>query len=148
MRTAFQVSAGGVVYRRFHGRLEFAVALKSGRPVWHLPKGLVEGGESLETTATREVREETGLMGAIEDGLGVISYWYVSPKEETRYHKKVYFFLFRQTGGDPSDHDWEVAEVRWLPAEEAVRKLSYKSESEIAAKALSMLQEGKREKPE
>jgi 8-oxo-dGTP pyrophosphatase MutT (NUDIX family) len=141
MRTRKQVSAGGVVYRRHDGLVEFAVALSSGKPVWHLPKGLVDKGETVAEAAARELLEETGLWGENEGELGSIEYWFVVKAEDTRVHKTVHFFLFRQVGGRVEDHDWEVREVRWLPAEQAVNILSYKGEQEVARRAANRLKQ-------
>lgn len=136
MKTKNQFSAGGVVYRKKNDGIEVAVCLKSGKEnVWCLPKGLVEKGESPRETARREVLEETGLAGEIESELGEVEYWYVWKPEDTRYHKKVVFYLMRYTGGDTRDHDWEVEEVRWLSPDEAVSKLAYKNERELVEKA-------------
>lgn len=140
MITANVVSAGGVVYRRRDGMIEFAITLKSGqKPVWCLPKGLVEPGEAAEATAVRETREETGLVAEIEKPLGDAEYWYIAGEENVRYHKRVHYFLMGFKGGDPSDHDIEVAEVRWSPASEALKLLAYPSERKITAKAVMML---------
>lgn len=139
MKTKFQISAGGVVYRLQEGEPEFALTLRSGRPVWCLPKGLVEKEEALEATAAREVQEETGLTGKLEENLGAIEYWYVSKEEEARIHKKVHFFLFKYAGGSPDDHDWEVEQVGWFSAEEALKLMAYPSEREILAKAAERL---------
>ena len=57
--------------------------------------------------------------------------------------KVVSFFLFRYRSGRlgeiPPEHAHEVAEVRWLPLEEAPGLLAYKGEREMAAKALARL---------
>ena len=117
MTTRFQLSAGGVVCRRDStGRLEVVlIATEDGR--WGLPKGLVEKGEPLEETARREVREETGLEAEVVERLSPIEYWYWWDEdgEKVRYHKKVYFFLMTCRGGDVTQHDFEVTDVRWFP---------------------------------
>ena len=78
---ARELSAGGLVYRRARGR--WMVCLGARRRVarteplvWSIPKGHVEEGESMVEAALREVREETGLVGDVEDTLGDVSYWY------------------------------------------------------------------------
>ncbi len=42
------------------------------RPLFGIPKGLVEAGESFETCARRETFEETGLHVHIQKGLGSV----------------------------------------------------------------------------
>ena len=57
--------------------------------------------------------------------------------------KIVTFFLVRYTSGRlgdvPAEHAHEVAEVRWLPLDDAPQLLSYRGEREMASKALSAL---------
>ena len=109
--------------------------------VWALPKGLVGTGESAEETALREVAEETGATGRLLGKLGDVRYVYTWEGE--RVFKVVSFFLVRYSRGRlgdvPAEHAHEVAEVRWLPLEEAPRLLSYKGEREMASKALAAL---------
>lgn len=131
MKTEFQVSAGGVVYRIHAEQVEFALTLSSGKPVWGLPKGLVEKDESVADGAAREVQEETGLTGKNEGKLGEVEYWFVDKERQVRIHKKVHFFLFRYAGGSPDDHDWEVEQVGWFSGEEALKIMAYPSEREI-----------------
>lgn len=139
--TRYEVSAGGVVYRRVDDETEVALAsrrTRRGDLAWGLPKGLVEEGEPLEQTALREVGEETGLEAEIEAPLGKIAYFYVW--EGVRIRKVVHFFLMQATGGDVSRHDHEMEEVRWFPLDDALKLASYKSEREVLERAVSRLE--------
>src|SRR5439155_18849931 len=141
MRREF--SAGGVLVRRLSGGLRVAAIRPAGKPegVWALPKGLIGPGERPEETALREVEEETGARGWLDGKLGDVRYVYAWAGE--RVFKVVSFYLVRYSGGRlgdvPPDHAHEVAEVRWLPLEEAPRLLAYKGEREMAERALERL---------
>lgn len=141
MKTQTVTSSGGVVFRAQDGSVEVALIATNDRKVWKLPKGLVEKGESLEDAAIREIQEETGLTGEIIQQIDRIEYWFVWRPHETRYHKFVYFYLVRHTGGDETKHDWEVDEVRWFAIDEAIKTLTYKSERAIVGKAKEMINE-------
>jgi 8-oxo-dGTP pyrophosphatase MutT (NUDIX family) len=119
--------------------LELCLINPRGRGTWALPKGWIEPGETPEAAALREVREETGLDGVIEDKLGTIEYWFYSREEEVRVHKTVHFYLVQYTGGDTADHDHEVAEARWHPVERALDVMTYPNEREIVRRALTIL---------
>ncbi len=135
-------SAGGLVYRNNNGKFEVALIMHKnlkGEEVWSIPKGLIEKGEDAERTAFREVKEETGLIGEVEQKLGEIEYWYYSKEENARIHKKVYFFLLGYLEGSTEDHDAEVEDVRWLTLEEAAQKLTFPNERKILKQAKSLL---------
>lgn len=135
------VSAGGVVYRGSRSGVEVAICRRSSPPVWGLPKGTPEEGETLEETALREVSEETGLQVRLERPIKSIEYWFVGFSDGVRCHKTVHFYLMSPTGGDISEHDDEFDEVRWFDAGEALKTLSYPSEVKILEKGLSMVSE-------
>jgi 8-oxo-dGTP pyrophosphatase MutT (NUDIX family) len=140
MQTRNEVSAGGVVYRTGEDVTEICLAARRtrrGELAWGLPKGAVEAEETPEAAAVREVLEETGLTGVIEDDLGTIRYFYVW--EGVRIRKQVRFFLMRATGGDVRDHDEEMEDVRWFPLRRAVKRAAYRGEREVIERAVALL---------
>ena len=141
MKTRFEASAGGVVYRTGTQGPELVLAARRtrrGELAWGLPKGLIEPDESPESTAIREVREEAGIAAEIEEDMGEISYFYVW--EGVRVKKSVRFYLMRATGGDVSEHDHEMEEVAWFPAAEAPRIASFRSERALIERVAEQLQ--------
>ncbi len=135
----YKRSSGGVVYRRSStGHVEVCLISTNARSRWQLPKGGIEPGETKEQAALREVAEETGLHGRIEDKLGEISFRYVR-KTRKRIHKRVVFFLMRLERGSTDDHDDEVDEARFFPIDEAMAILTFESERAIVARAKELL---------
>ena len=139
-----EFSAGGVLVRRLDGRWMVAAIRPGGRPegLWALPKGRIDDGERGEETALREVAEETGVHGRSLGKLGDVRYWF--NWEGERVFKVVSFFLVRYAGGRlgdiPAEHRHEVADVRWLPLDEAPSLLAYRGEQEMALKAQARLE--------
>lgn len=139
------ISSGGIVFRPAGASFDVAlirVTRPSGETAWSLPKGWVEDGEDLEQTATREVREETGLETKVLRKVDQISYDFYSRADHGRVSKTVHLFLLQCVGGDTANHDAEVDEARWFPVEEAIKTLTYKNEREALERAMRLLQEG------
>ena len=135
-----EFSSGGLVIRNMRGRPHLAVVRVRDK-ILALPKGHPEEGESMKEAALREVREETGLTGEIEEKLGDVRYWYARDGE--RVFKVVSFYLLRYLSGRIADHDHEVEEALWIPLEEAPERLAYGGEREMARTALSKLAKGR-----
>jgi 8-oxo-dGTP pyrophosphatase MutT (NUDIX family) len=141
MRREF--SAGGVLVRRLNGRWVMAAIRPAGKKpgTWALPKGRIDDGERGEETALREVAEETGARGSSLGKLGDVRYWF--NWEGERIFKVVSFFLVRYETGKlgeiPEAFRHEVAEVRWLPLDDAPHLLAYQGERRLAEKARAVL---------
>jgi len=137
LRSARATSAGGVVHRTAPARTEIALVHRLKPALWALPKGTPQAGETLEETALRETREETGLEVEIEQPITSIRYFFV--RGRTRFAKTVHFFLMRPVGGDLSLHDHEFDEVRWWPLEEAIELVTYPTERSVLERAAALL---------
>ncbi|HEX9128611.1 MAG TPA: NUDIX hydrolase [Gemmatimonadaceae bacterium] len=136
-----QVSAGGVVFRGDEGKIEVVIVSVGGQNRWQLPKGMVEKGESPETAAVREAREEAGVSSEVVQLIETIEYWYAGLDNgiRVRFHKRVHFFLLRYVSGDTRDHDWEVNEARWVPIDDATSQLAFDNERRVMERARELI---------
>lgn len=131
------VSAGGVVWRKGAPGIEVVLCGRTAGGSWMLPKGRPDDGETLEQTALREVREETGLEVELGEALPTIEYWFTM--NGIRYHKRVHHWLMQPTGGDLADHDHEFDEVVWMPLPEAHHVVQFENQRQVLAAAASKL---------
>jgi len=68
---------------------------------WALPGGFVDYGESLESAATREAKEETSLTVTLEEQF----HTYSSPDRDPRHHTISTVFIARSHGKPMADDD-------------------------------------------
>jgi 8-oxo-dGTP pyrophosphatase MutT (NUDIX family) len=133
---ADEFSAGGVVVS--DGQVITIVPVKrsaDGRRVLGLPKGHLDGDETPEEAARREVAEETGVDGELLELLGDVEYRY--ERKGRSILKIVRFYLFAYRAGDLADHDHEIEDARWMPLERAAEELTYAGEREMVRRAMS-----------
>jgi ADP-ribose pyrophosphatase YjhB (NUDIX family) len=140
LSTVDETSAGGLVVDAARQRAALIGRLdRNGTLLWSLPKGHIEGSETAEMTAVREVKEETGISAHVLQQLGTIDYWFTA--ETRRVHKTVHHFLLEATGGELSDSDVEVSEVAWVPLGELDGRLAYTDERKLVRDAVRRLGE-------
>ena len=69
---AIEIPSGAVVYRKNNGEIEYLLLESQNKGhFWGFPKGHVEGNETLEETAKREIKEETQLVLPIDTSFHV-----------------------------------------------------------------------------
>lgn len=136
-RSVEETSAGGLVLDESHRGALIGRQDRRGRMVWSLPKGHIEEGETPEVAAIREIREETGISGAIVAPLGVIDFWFMA--ENRRVHKTVHHFLLRAEGGELSSEDAEVDSVEWVPLADMSTRLAYADERRLMDRVQELL---------
>jgi 8-oxo-dGTP pyrophosphatase MutT (NUDIX family) len=134
-------SAGIVIFRKESGKnyyllLHYPSRQKRGAKsdYWDLPKGHIEKGETLEETAKREVKEETGINDIeMIPGFGeTVKYFFNA--EGKNILKFVTFFL-AETKTKNVVISNEHLGYRWLPIKEAEEKIMFKNAKNIIKKA-------------
>ncbi len=130
-----ETSAGGFVLAA-DGSPRIAVIgrrNRGGRIDWCVPKGHLEGSETVEQAALREIAEETGLQASIIESLGSIHYEFSTPTSIIA--KTVHHFLMKQTGGEltiENDPDKEAVDIRWVNIDLLHAELTHENERRLA----------------
>ncbi|MGM0506667.1 MAG: NUDIX hydrolase [Bacteroidota bacterium] len=123
-----QVDAGGgVVFRKDRGVCSLLLIFRRG--VWDLPKGKLESGESIESCALREVKEETGACPLdIISSLQTTRHTYREGGE--LISKRTYWFAMEHTGElhdlTPQKEE-QIESVAWVPPDEALKRVGYEN---------------------
>jgi ADP-ribose pyrophosphatase YjhB (NUDIX family) len=84
--------------------------------LWNLPAGHVDKGESIESAAIREAKEESGLDVELLEKIGI---WQDKVEEPICHAFKV-----RITGGEIKPQLGEVLDVKWFSFDEVVKMRS------------------------
>lgn len=138
-----ETSAGGLIVDVQDGEAYTAVIARrnrGGRLEWCLPKGHLEGDETAEQAAVREIEEETGIRGRVLRHLDTIDYWFTG--DNHRVHKKVIHYLLEALDGEltiENDPDHEAEDVAWVKLDEVAKRLVYPNEKRIVAAARDIL---------
>lgn len=121
-------AAGGLVWRDSpRGRELILIHRTRYGPEWALPKGKLDPGEGWIQAALREVEEETGCRASIDRFAGGSVYAVNgTPKVVLYWHMEL-----REQG--PVQDTREVADLRWVSAEEALGLLSHANERALLA---------------
>jgi len=133
-------SVGLIIFRDTdRGRSVLLLHYRGGH--WDFPKGHVEKGETEQQTATRELREETGITDVkLLDGFrGRVQY---SFRRGDRNVKKQVVYYLAQTPIARVKLSWEHQGYEWLPRQEALERLTYDNSRDVLRAALKRMDEG------
>lgn len=99
---------------------------------WGFPKGHVEGNETEEETAMREVKEETNIEVKIQKDYRYTE-TYLADKD---IEKEVVYFIAEKTGGEIKPQEAEVRDIKWFHFQEALETITYEDTKKIFQTAL------------
>ena len=153
----YQLSVGGVVFRKDRHGVEFAVLERYGSHSYNdkgvdsfsLPAGKIEENETLFETLKREVAEETGCAVEPVAFIGSDEYeLYPRPKrtgtglEKSGNRKTIIYFLARYVNTTGEGMDGEHDKLHWFDAKEARVKLTgdYKRQHYFIDRAVEWLE--------
>ncbi|MBQ6384204.1 MAG: NUDIX domain-containing protein [Clostridia bacterium] len=132
-------SCGAVVWKKENGKILFLIEHMALGHI-SLPKGHVEGNETEEETALREIREETNLEVRLDTGFRhVVTY---SPRSGIL--KDVVFFIAEAVSDRLINQECEVSALEWLPFEQALKILTYTTDRDILSLAAEYLKEAEK----
>jgi 8-oxo-dGTP pyrophosphatase MutT (NUDIX family) len=130
-----------VVFRRADLALEFLL-IRDPYENWGLPKGHIEGGETPEQAALREVEEETGLHALSTIAQLPTIDWYFRDRGKL-VHKFCHFFLLESVDGHAIPQlDEGITECIWRPPPIAIETVSYANAREVMRAAAAWLNGG------
>jgi len=140
-----EISAGGVVFKtvRSQGSGDSQVLLVSAGSLrdrsklhWKFPKGHIEGEETSEQAALREVEEETGVKAKVTGKLAFSRYTY--PFKGEKIFKIVSYFIMEFESGEPKPQVGEIEDVKWFTVDEALKMLSFSADKSLLKKATEL----------
>ena len=135
----YEKSCGALVLRRDEqdGKLYILMIRHKAGGHRSFPKGHMERGETEYMTAVREVYEDTAVQIRID----------IDFRETVRYHplpgisKEVVYFLTETKQKDIHPRQGEIAQVEWVPVDQAEESLTHENDRTVFRAAMKKLKE-------
>lgn len=109
---------------------------------WGFPKGGVEGDETDEAAARREITEETGITELeFIDDLGTYERDALSSTPEHKKVKQIHLYLFAAPQHSPLAPSLEIAEARWVPMRDVAAALTIPKDQAFFAMVFDRVRE-------
>ena len=131
----WEKSCGALVVRRQEDDYYILMIRHKAGGNRSFPKGHMEKGETEYETALREVMEETSARIAIvSDFRSTVTY-----RPSPGVMKEVVYFLAFTTNADIKAREGEIAEVEWVPLEQAEDCLAYENDKTVFRAAMERM---------
>lgn len=144
-RSHYPISVDSVVFGYSDGELKVALIERKKEPFkgeWAIPGGFMEGSETVEETARRELNEETGIKDAYLEQFHVFNQPGRDPRGPT---VTIALFALINPGGCHLIASEDASKAKWWPAYK-LPPLAFDHE-EIYGKALTALRAAFKTKP-
>lgn len=123
-----EISAGGVVVTKQENKIKFVVIDRKIIRDTSLPKGHQKKEESLQQTAVREVKEETGFDAKVVKYLGNFTYEVELREKKRIVLRTVHWFLMIIVSGEPRSESIEVERVKLKSLDSDLSELTYEND--------------------
>ncbi|HHZ05299.1 MAG TPA: NUDIX domain-containing protein [Clostridiales bacterium] len=133
----YEKSCGAVVFYRNMKHINVLLVKNRNGKYWSFPKGHVEQGENEYETATREIKEETGLDVIIYEHYRQISDYIPFGKIK----KRVVFFLAEATSDNVKIQQDEIDSFTWVPFSQAQQMCRYENDLRLLSTAQQAIYE-------
>jgi bis(5'-nucleosidyl)-tetraphosphatase len=127
----YEVSAGVILFRN---RTQREYLILDYGSHWDFPKGHIEPGEDPVVTARRELCEETGIQDA-RFVSGYFERMRYSYRRAGKHMRKVVIYFLAETAGEHVTLSHEHCGYVWVPYEEALQRLTFKTAKDLLTKA-------------
>lgn len=133
----YETSCGAVVFTRRGDEILYVI-IRSIEGYYGFPKGHVEGDETPDETALREIREEVGLTPHLIPGFNVAEKHLLPKKPGVMKH--VIYFVAEYADQTIVPQKEELMSAQLLPYEEARALFQFENTKEILDKAKAFIE--------
>ena len=124
----YEVSSGAVVFTRKDNNIYFVI-VKSLEGFYGFPKGHIEGNETEEETALREIYEEVGIIPQILTGFRTTDEYPIPNKKDVI--KKIIYFVAGYDNQQLCYQEEELEDAYLMTYEEAINAFQFESSKRI-----------------
>lgn len=118
---ATEIDGGALVYKVENHKPVYLLEKSATSDFWGFPKGHVEGDETLEQTAIREIKEETNIDAEIDTNYSVDAEYDM----KNGNHKVVTFYTSKVDDPVVTLQKEEISDYVWQPYEQARKTITY-----------------------